>query len=387
MKIAIFVNTPAQVHFHKNIVYKLLEDGNEIYLLARDYGETLNVLEELGIDYFIYSRPVSSKFRKILALPSDILRAYLYLRERNVNLVTGFGIIETYSSLLLGVPSIIFNDSEPSVNTKSYALQFKLFMPFASVIITPASFRVNLGDKHIKINSYKEMAYLHPNYFQPNSDIFNYLGIDHNEEYILLRFNAFDAVHDLSISGFSNLDKIFLVSELEKYAHVFISSEACLSKGLEKYAIKIPKSRIHDTIYYAKLLVTDTQTMATEGAILGTPTIRCNKFVGTNDMGNFIELENTYNLIFNYKEINLASNKLRELIQTPGLKEIWREKKQKLFTDKIDLTMFMVWFIEKYPISLNEIKRNPEIQKKFKIKKICNYSAPLGRSCDSGFEK
>ena len=38
----------------------------------------------------------------------------------------------------------------------------------------------------------------------------------------------------------------------------------------------------------------------------------------------------------------------------------------KLLKDKIDLTAFMVWFIENFPESFKEFKENPEIQWRFK---------------------
>ena len=47
MKIAVFVNTPAQVHFYKNIVAALEGDGNQVFILARDCGETIDLLNEL----------------------------------------------------------------------------------------------------------------------------------------------------------------------------------------------------------------------------------------------------------------------------------------------------------------------------------------------------
>ena len=52
-----------------------------------------------------------------------------------------------------------------------------LTMPFTDVILTPKSFTTDLGEKQIRINSFKELAYLHPNWFRPNRDVLGLLNI------------------------------------------------------------------------------------------------------------------------------------------------------------------------------------------------------------------
>jgi predicted glycosyltransferase len=129
-----------------------------------------------------------------------------------------------------------------------------------------------------------------------------------------------------------------------------------LPDDFDKYLLKIPKSRIHDILYYAKLVVADTQTITTESAILGTPVVRFNSFVGKKDMGNFVELENKYHLIFNFNDPEKAIVKAIELVQKPGLKSEWKQKRNRLLADKIDTTQFLVSFIGSYPESLKKIQ-------------------------------
>jgi predicted glycosyltransferase len=106
--------------------------------------------------------------------------------------------------------------------------------------------------------------------------------------------------------------------------------------------------------------------MTTEAAVLGTPAVRSNSFVGINDMGNFIELEQKYNLIFNYSDQKSALLKAIELLKISDVKEKWIKKRDTLLQDKIDVTSFLVWFTENYPESFEEMKRHPEIQYRFR---------------------
>lgn len=241
-------------------------------------------------------------------------------------------------------------------------LQNYLTKLFSSVVITPDCFEGDFGNKHIRIFGYKELAYLHPNYFRPDPSVLSELGVGNSEKHAILRFNAFDAVHDVGRHGFPLGDKYRLVRELEKHAKVFIRSESELPDDLAGYNLPVSFERLHHALYYADLLVTDTQTMTTEAAVLGTPAIRCNNFVGPNDMANFTELEQKYGLIYNYREPDKALEKAVKLIQKTGLKEQWRHKREIILKDKIDITGFMVWFIENYPESYRNIKEDPELQ-------------------------
>jgi len=364
MNVAVFVSTPAQFHFYRNIVRTLNNSEEKVYLLARDYGETLDLLNETGFEYFVFSRPPKGA-KRILSLPSDIHRAVSWLRDKNVNIVTGFEIYGAYTSKLLKVPYVQFYDSEPSIH-KLLSLQFKLIMPATDVVLTPESFRDDLGRKHLRIASYKELAYLHPNYYKPNDDILDMLGISTGEEYAVLRFNAFDAAHDEGIAGFSNGDKIKLVKKLERHVRVFISPEGKIPRELEKYVLRVPKSRIHDVIYHAKLLIGDSGTMTTEAAVLGTPAIMVH--TKAFEFGIFEELEQKYKLIFRYHhtQSKAAIEKALELVQINGLKKEWKKKRETLLKEKIDITSFMVWFLENYPESLEEFRQNPNIQYRFR---------------------
>jgi len=342
MNILFFVNTPAQVHEFKYVARTLETRGHRVMVLARDYECTLSLLDAYGLKYKVYGRAQKRGYRKGLELIPYVRKAYQLARNFKPDILVGTGIISAYASILFRKPCVVFTDTEtPSLE------QF-LFKPFVKAIYTPSCFRKDLGRKHIRYNGFKELAYLHPDYFQPDPSIYKLLGINNNERYVILRLNPLDAFHDIGIKGFSYKDKVRLVQNLEPYAYVFISSEAELEPGLKKYAIGIPPYRIHDAEYYAQLLVTDAGTMLTEAAILGTPGIHCSGFVAKRLLGNPVELAEKYQLIFNYSDPNKATAKAVELIKQPDLKQQWQEKRQALLADKIDVRKFMVETVESY---------------------------------------
>jgi len=254
------------------------------------------------------------------------------------------------NSFLFRKPHVVFEDSEPTV----FCLEVcKLF---SSVIITPRGFSKDLGRKQIRIDAYKELFYLHPNYYKPDPTILKALNIEKDEKFILFRFVAMNAHHDIGQHGIQ--DPVGLVKNLEKFGKVFVSSEKKILPELEKYQLKIPLERIHDVLYYATMFISDSQTMTTEAAMLGTPAIRCNSFVGINDMSNYVELEKKYELIFNYNDEKQVKEKAIELLHMNDLKDHWYQKRKLLYSEKTDPTKFFISFIEGTSKNPQEIKIN-----------------------------
>lgn len=364
MKVAIFVDTPARVHFYKNIVNKLIADGHNVILLLRDYGDTTYLADKIGFKYTIYSAPLSSKSKKILYVPYEILVSYSYLRRFKPDIIIDGGLIPAYASFLLRKPFISFNDGELN-NSLFFTIEVKLYLPLIKAMLVPDCFLDDIGKKQIRVKGFKELAYLHPNRFIPNENILDLLGITKDTAFALLRFNAFDAVHDITLKGFSSIDKINLVKELEKYMRVFISSEGSIPEEIKDRIINVPKERIHDVISYANLLIADAGTMVSEAAVLGVPAILCNSNV--YKFGVFKELDETYGLIFRYDNPKEAIKKAIDLSQNPKLKEEWRKKRETLLKEKIDVAKFMIWLIENYPKSLELIQMDANHQDMFMI--------------------
>jgi predicted glycosyltransferase len=365
MRICISINDTAQVHFWKVIIRVLKDQGHEVIVLGRDFGETSALLKETGIPYYPVSSDPGDGIRRYIAFPSQVLRMYGYLKDKDIDLIAGFGGFDSLTGFLLRIPDVAFQDSEPRIYPRFYSLVFRGLLRFMNTLLTPACFHEDLGRRHVRVDSYKELAYLHPRYFRPDGTIFDLLGIPRGSAYFVLRFNGFGATHDTSVTGFDNDHKIALVRALEKHGHVFISSEAGVPDEIKDRLLSIPKSRIHDVMYHARMLVTDTATMATEASLLGTPVVRTSSFV-RNDFGIMIELEKKYGLVMNYLDPGEAVAKAAELAWRADLKAEWAWKRERLLRDKIDMVQFMAWFLENYPGSLKEVRRNSPVLDTFR---------------------
>jgi uncharacterized protein len=215
-------------------------------------------------------------------------------------------------------PSIILTDTEHAKVQNSFTF------PFCSTILVPSCYRgADVGPKQIRYNGYHELAYLHPNRFTPTPTVLDELGLSEDDPFIIVRFVSWNASHDVGQHGIR--DKVGLVKALEEYGRVLITSEGALSEELQPYQIRVSPEKLHDLLYYATLYVGEGATTAAEAAVLGTPSIFVSSLAGT--IGNFIELEETYDLLYSFTDGSAVLGKAVEILQNPASKENWRVKR------------------------------------------------------------
>ena len=357
MKILVDIGHPAHVHLFKNMIWDLESNGNEVLITVRDKEITRNLLDAYGFEYKCIASYHKTMVGKMINMFRRTLKLYQIAKKFNPDVMVGVSNLHiAHVGKLIKKPSVIFTDTEHA------ALQNVLTFPFATAICTPSCFKEDLGKKQVRYKGYHELAYLHQNYFKPNPEVLDEIGLSKDGTFIILRFVSWSASHDVGQRGIQN--KIELVRELEKYGKVFITSEGKLEGDLEKYKIKVSPEKLHDLLYYATMYIGEGATMATEAGILGTPSLYTSSLVGT--MGNFEELENKYGLVYSFRDSNQAFEKAIELLEKENLKKDWQNKREKLLNDKIDVTAFMTWFIENYPESFKIIKENPDYQEEFK---------------------
>jgi len=348
MKILIDLSHPAHVHFFKYFIWQMEERGHEIIVTARDKDITKTLLEVYNIPHLMIGRPTRGR----MSLATEWIKRGYELSKigRRSQADIYLGILNpaaAISARLNRKYSLTFTDTEHASFAK------KVTFPFTNEIITPQCYRDTIGPKQVRYNGYHELAYLHPAYFSPNPSVLTELDLTKDDPFIIIRFVSWQASHDIGQHGFE--DKVAIVRELEKYGRVLITSEVGLTRELQNHSIYISPEKLHDLLSYATLYIGEGGTMATEAAVLGTPSIYVSSLAGT--MGNFIELEKTYRLVYSFTGGNAGLKKAVEILQDPAIKKDWKTKREQLLREKIDVTAFMIWFIENYPASPEEMKK------------------------------
>jgi predicted glycosyltransferase len=242
-----------------------------------------------------------------------------------------------HAAKILGKPHVLFTDND--------VLSNYLATPFADIICTPEKYETDYGSKHIRYPGYHELAYLHPEQFTPEPDMLRDYSIEPTDDYFILRFVSWGAHHDVGKSGLDIKGKRRLVSFLEEYGAVYITSEGDIPSEFEEYQFPVPPHLIHNMLSYANIYIGDSQTMATEAAVLGTPSVRANSFAGENDMSNFVELEEQYELLYSFEDQNLAIEKIKSMVNYNDLGTKWEERRKRLISDKINVGDFITEII------------------------------------------
>jgi len=355
MRILIDIGHPAHVHYFRNFMTIMKNKKHTILVVARDKEVSQELLKKYTIPYVSRGKGSTGLFGKVIYLVKTnvvlFAKAFSFKPDVFLSFASPYA---AQVSWLLRKPHIAFTDTEHA-KLGNYA-----FMPFTSTIITPNTFQGNLGKKHIKFNGFMEQCYLNKKYFTPNN-ISTLLKLKEDEKYIILRFVSWGASHDMGHSGLDNKSKIEIVDTLSKDYKVFISSESKLPEQFLKYKLNISPEKMHDVLGNAHLFIGEGATMASECAILGTPAI----YVNSLNAGTLRAQERSGS-IFGFRNSNGVLEKALELLENINLREFFKTKQKILLQESIDVTNFMVWFIENYPKSIKILKENPDYQKRFK---------------------
>lgn len=340
MKLLFEVAHPKHYYVFKNLI-KLLHPSHVIKVIARPKDIVCELLDAEGVEYDIFGRHGKSMKSKFVLLPKIFFNYLKVIKDFKPDLIVSKG--SPYAAItgkITHVKTCILPDSEV-VFSNNY-----MVAPLSSCVISSKTYGRDFGSKHKRVSGFFEEGYLHPRFLDAEVENLSVVELPCvNKKFALLRFVGWYANHDVGKFGFSDDQKIKLVDLIKRHCEVLISSEGALPPELEKYRFKAPVNKMHHTLYKAALYIGDSQTMATEAALCGTPTIRYNSFVGENDMTNFKILENK-GMLLNLSSYDSVCDKTKEILKDPSSKEEAQRKRELYFQQVVDINKEIIQHIE-----------------------------------------
>jgi predicted glycosyltransferase len=178
----------AHVLVFRPLIRLLRERGDEVEITARDYAQTLQLLELHGLEATVIGRHGGrSRLGKARSLTSRLRALRKWARPREFDIALAHGSHElTLTARRLGVPSATTHDYEFAT------LQHQLGMRAATKVVVPESIPADrlahLGVRPPKLLRYpglKEEYYLSD--FEPDPTVLETLGVDRDRVLVVLR--------------------------------------------------------------------------------------------------------------------------------------------------------------------------------------------------------
>jgi uncharacterized protein len=188
LKIWIDISAPAHVLVFRPLIALLRGDGHEVEVTTRDYAQTLELLEQHGIEATVVGRHGGrSRLGKARSLLSRLRALRRFARDRSYDLALAHGSHElTLTARRLGIPSATTHDYEYAT------LQHHLGDRAATRVVVPeaipAERMARFGVRRPKLLQYpglKEEYYLHD--FEPDPAVLDALGVDGERTLVVVR--------------------------------------------------------------------------------------------------------------------------------------------------------------------------------------------------------
>jgi len=324
---------PAHVHLFKNVIRHFQEKGHPVVVVSRAKDVVNILLAHYQIDFQSLSRAASKPQGMLLELVRRDLEVLKLHRRHLFSAAFGTSASIAHLTAVSRVKSFVFEMDDDAV----IPLFAKLAYPFATGIVVPSCLRYKKWrKKRIIHNSFHELAYLHPDHFSPDPGVLKRYGLKPHG-YIVVRRSALKAHHDFKERGLGGRIMESILDMIKPFP--VVSSWEQEGRSL------VEPWDMHDILAFAKLVISDSQTMTRESAILGTPSVRYNSFVGR--LSCFEELENKFGLTFGFRPGDEATmlDTMRGLLSRGGLAEEWQERRKRLLAEKPN---FLKWITDTF---------------------------------------
>jgi predicted glycosyltransferase len=256
------------------IIERLETQGHEVFITTREYGQTVGILERLGMAYTVVGEHGGgSKFGKVRALGGRSARLGRLVWERRPELAIGHGSVDlALVSAIYMVPSVQMQDYEFAPLQRQIA--FRLARRVLAPDTIPVERLAKLGAKGKKLVRYpglKEEYYLAG--FEPDPAVLGELGLDREKVLVVVRpppeTSEYHAKNDLYGATIDRL----AASEAQAVVIPRTAAQGEAIHALGATNLIVPERAIdaQSLIAYADLVVSAGGTMNREAVALGTP--------------------------------------------------------------------------------------------------------------------
>ncbi|MCR5573863.1 MAG: DUF354 domain-containing protein [Bacteroidaceae bacterium] len=341
MKILININHPAHVHYFRNFIQLMEAKGHQFCVINRDSKMINQLLDNYGIPHTIRNkRPEKAgtvaSLKNLLTMILWCIRKSFSFRP---DMYMGFASSAcAITSWLFRKPCILIDDTEHNTMTH------KLYMPVCSKVLTPFYFETDLGNqgKQVRFNAYVEQLYLHSAYYKKQTGVLEELNVK-PKEYVLIRYVAYDAHHDVNVRPIPEETKKAIVKKIAKRYRVFVSLEKSDKDPFyDDYVLEISPEKMHDVEANAKFMVAEGATMASECFLLGVPYLYLNPL----KVGNInYQCKNYPDRCFRTTDSDVAMKVLDQLMNSEVDGEAERRKVEE---QTINPTEYLIKFVEDF---------------------------------------
>jgi len=341
MRILFDINHPAHVHNLRHVIAACDSRGWVARVAARPKDVTERLLTHYRIPYSVLAPIGRGRIGALRELVVREARFVALARSFKPRVIVGTTVHAGRAGLLSGARSVVLNED----NVGAGPLFVRLAYPLATAVVTPDCLaHERHGARHLTYPSYQELLYLHPDRFAPDAGILGEIGLP-PRGYAIVRLSALDAHHDVGVRGMT-IELVRRVADrVRGQLRLFVTSERPLAPELEPFRLSIPPERMHDALAFAAFFLGDSQTMTAEAALLGTPALRLNDFVGRL---SYLEQIESYGLAFGFKpgeEARLLDT-LDSLLRQPARESVFAERRQRVLREKIDPLPWLLGTIE-----------------------------------------
>ncbi|MDF1559936.1 MAG: DUF354 domain-containing protein [Bacteroidales bacterium] len=362
MRILIDIGHPAHVHLFRHFYNEMKQRGHDMSVTVKEIASARQLLDLYNIPFITLGFKSDSLLKKAFNQLIYDLRMLRLVQRSGTEIGIGSSLTIAHVSRMSRMKSVMLDDDDDAVEP----LITSVGHPFTDLVVSPDSLQGRRKKKGtIFYPGYHELAYLHPRRFTPDASVPEEAGLPEGEPYFVLRFNAFKAHHDRGAKGLSDEQKLQLVTLLKSYGRVVITTEKETAPEFAGYRLSVSPEKIHSLLWYSTMYIGDSQTMASEAAVLGVPSLRCNSFAGL--LSSLEEEEKRYGLTYAFTpdDFERLLEKVKELLAKPDLRAEWQSRRKAMLADKIDVTAFLVWLVEGYPESVRMIRNDNDYLDRF----------------------